>query len=230
VRPARALAVVLAAVALSAAACNQQSPDSPAAAEPAPQSAAPVSVVGAGAAGVGRAVPAPGWTRPADQAAQVHRAGLDLLAAENLTLHYHAHLDIVLDGRAVPVPAGLRISVTDTAGNIPGSHTPGRPGIAALHTHDTSGVLHVESPTNAQFTLGQLFTEWDVGLGPGHIGSYRDQPGTRVQVYVNGRPFTANPTRLVLQPHQEIAVVISTTAATPAPAPAPSSYAFPAGL
>jgi len=52
--------------------------------------------------------------------------------------------------------------------------------------------------------------------------------GTRVQVYVNGRPFTANPTRLVLQPHQEIAVVISSTAATPAPAP--SSYAFPAGL
>jgi len=51
-----------------------------------------------------------------------------------------------------------------------------------------------------------------------------------VQVYVNGRPFTANPTRLVLQPHQEIAVVISTTAATLAPAPAPSSYAFPAGL
>jgi len=54
--------------------------------------------------------------------------------------------------------------------------------------------------------------------------------GTRVQVYVNGRPFTANPTRLVLQPHQEIAVVISSTAATPAPAPAPSSYAFPGGL
>jgi len=219
VRPARALAVVLVAVALSAAACNQQSPDSPAAAEPAPQSAAPVSVVGAGAAGVGRAVSAPGWTRPADQAAQVHRAGLDLLAAENLTLHYHAHLDIVLDGRAVPVPAGLGISVTDAAGNI-----------AALNTHDTSGVLHVESPTNAQFTLGQLFTEWDLRLGPGQIGSYRDQPGTRVQVYVNGRPFTANPTRLVLQPHQEIAVVISSTAATPAPAPAPSSYAFPAGL
>ncbi len=230
--------MVLAAVALSAAACNQQSPDSPAAAEPAPQSAAPVSVVGAGAAGVGRAVPAPGWTRPADQSAQVHRAGLDLLAAENLTLHYHAHLDIVLDGRAVPVPAGLGISVTDAADNIPGSHTPGRPGIAALHTHDTSGVLHVESPTNPQFTLGQLFTEWDVGLGPGQTGSYRDQPGTGVQVYVNGRPFTANPTRLVLQPHQEIAVVISTTAATaataatpaPVPAPAPSSYAFPAGL
>jgi len=178
-----------------------------------------VSVVGAGAAGVGRAVPASGWTRPADQAAQVHRAGLDLLAAENLTLHYHAHLDIVLDGRAVPVPvpARLGISVTDAAGNI-----------AALHTHDTSGVLHVESPTNAQFTLGQLFTEWDLRLGPGQIGSYRDQPGTRVQVYVNGRPFTANPTRLVLQPHQEIAVVISSTAATPAPAP--SSYAFPAGL
>jgi len=230
VRPARALAVVLAAVALSAAACNQQSPDSPAAAEPAPQSAAPVTVVGAGAARVGRAVPAPGWTRPADQAAQVHRAGLDLLAAENLTLHYHAHLDIVLDGRAVPVPPGLGISVTDAAGNIRGSHTPGRPGIAALHTHDTSGVLHVESPTNPQFTLGQLFTEWDLRLGPGQIGSYRDQPGTRVQVYVNGRPFTTNPTRLVLQAHQEIAVVISTTGAILAPAPAPSSYAFPAGL
>jgi len=51
-----------------------------------------------------------------------------------------------------------------------------------------------------------------------------------VQVYVNGRPFTADPTRLVLQAHQEIAVVLSTTAAASAPAPVPSSYAFPAGL
>lgn len=229
-KPARArTAVLAAALALSAAACSQQSQDRPAAAEPAPQSVAPVTVVtAAGAAGVGRAVPALGWTRPAGQAAQVHRGALDPLAAENLTLHYHAHLDIVRDGRAVPVPAGLGSSVTDAAGNIPGSHTPGQPGIAALHTHDTSGVLHVESPTKAQFTLGQLFTEWDVRLGPGQVGSYRNQAGTRVQVYVNGRPFTAELTRLVLQAHQEIAVLISTTAATPAPAP--SSYAFPAGL
>jgi len=63
-------------------------------------------------------------------------------------------------------------------------------------------MLRVESPTKAQFTLGQLFTEWDVRLGPGQIGSYRNQPGTRVPLYVNGRPFTAEPTRLVLQAHQ----------------------------
>ena len=126
----------------------------------------------------GRTTPAADWGRPTDQAVRVRAAGLDLLAAEDLTVHHHAHLDVVVDGRSVPVPAGLGISVPDANGTIPGTHEPGQPGIAALHTHDTSGVLHVESPTDPQFTLGQLFIEWNVAPAAGQLGGYHQGAGT----------------------------------------------------
>jgi len=77
----------------------------------------------------GRTTPAADRDRPADQAVRARAAGLDLLAAEDLTVQCHAHLDVIVDGRSVPVPAGLGISVPDANGTIP-SHEPGQPGIA----------------------------------------------------------------------------------------------------
>lgn len=194
-------------------------------AKPAVTAAAAPRAVGV----TGRAIPAAGWDRPADQDAPVHAAGLDLLAPENLTVHYHPHLDVVVDGHSVPVPAGLGISVADAEGHIPGTHDPAQPGIAPLHTHDTSGILHVESPTDPQFTLRQLFTEWDVALATSQGGSYRDGSGTSVRVFVDGQQLTTDPAGVVLPPHEEIAVVV-TTGATTTTVPPPSSYAFPAGL
>ncbi len=123
------------------------------AAQPA-KPAVTTAAVPPGSGVTGRAITAAGWNRPSDQDARVHAAGLDLLAAENLTVHYHAHLDVVVDGRSVPVLAGLGISVLDAAGHIPGTHNPPQPGIAPLHTHDTSGILHVESPTNRSSLSG----------------------------------------------------------------------------
>ncbi len=194
-----------------------------------PATPAVTAAVAPRAVGVtGRAIAAAGWARPADQDARVHAAGLDLLAAENLTVHYHAHLDVVVDGHRVPVPAGLGISVPDAEGHIPGTHDPAQPGIAPLHTHDTSGILHVESPTDPQFTLGQLFTEWDVALATRQVGSYRDGSGTSVRVFVDGQPLSSDPAGLVLRPHQEIAVVVTTGGRTTTVPP--SSYPFPAGL
>ena len=176
----------------------------------------------------GGTTPAADWDRPADQAVRVRVAGLDLLAAEDLTVHHHAHLDVIVDGRSVPVPAGLGISVPDANGRIPGTHEPGQPGIAPLHTHGTSGVLHVESPADPQFTLGQLFAEWNVALAAGQIGGYHQDAGTNVRVFVDGQQLTTDPAALVLRPHPEIAAVVTTGGTTAVPPS--SSYPFPAGL
>jgi hypothetical protein len=62
--------------------------------------------------------------------------------------HIHQHLDIYVDGRKVPVPALIGI---DPAA-----------GFAPLHVHDTSGVIHVESPTVRSYTLGEFFAVWGV--------------------------------------------------------------------
>ncbi|MCU1449172.1 MAG: hypothetical protein JWP02_1342 [Acidimicrobiales bacterium] len=47
-----------------------------------------------------------------------------------------------------------------------------KPCISPLHTHDESGVLHVENDKERQITLGQLFTEWGVRFNDQCVGGY----------------------------------------------------------
>jgi hypothetical protein len=39
-----------------------------------------------------------------------------------------------------------------------------------IHTHDTSGIVHIESPTVRPFTLGQFFDVWGVRFTSDCIG------------------------------------------------------------
>jgi hypothetical protein len=146
------------------------------------------------------------WDRPIDQQAQVEAAGLELAAAESLTVHYHAHLDVTVDGTPVAVPAGLGIN-TGPGGSLP-AH--GEPGIAVLHTHDTTGTLHVEAPAAGRFTLGQVFTEWGVVLAAGQVGGYRTgEDGEVVTVTVDGATVRGDPAKVVLADGQRIALTVA---------------------
>ena len=155
------------------------------------------------------------WNRPDNQQAQVKAAGLSLTPQEMLNVHYHAHLDVFVDGKPVTVPAGLGINIGPD--NTMPAH--GDPGIAPLHTHDTTGVLHIEAARDDKFTLGQAFAEWGVLLDQRQVGAYRD-----VRVFVDGKGYGGNPADLVLAEHQEIAVV-----AGHGDVKVPSSYDFPPG-
>ena len=64
-----------------------------------------------------------------------------------------------------------------------------KPCVSPLHTHDESGVLHVENDAERRITLGQFFTEWGVRFSPDCVGGYC-APDKPHQVYVNGKPFT----------------------------------------
>lgn len=149
----------------------------------------------------------PTFAAPSDAAAAVRAAGLPLLSTEGNVLHIHAHLDVYVAGRQVAVPAGIGISRNPS-------------GISPLHTHDTGGVVHIESPTERTFTLGQLFAEWQVPLTSRCVGS----SCSGVRVYVNGRMVPGQPGSVVFHAHDQIAVV-----AGKPPGRIPSSYPFPAG-
>jgi hypothetical protein len=183
-------------------------------------------VVAAGRSGPGRAPtaagalpglqtgPAPWDANTADLAARLRAIGLPPLSpAEGTAVHIHQHLDIYVDGRPVPVPAlvGIDPSV----------------GFAPLHVHDTSGVIHVESPTVRGYTLGQFFAVWGVRLTSSCLGGYCASGDRRLRVYVDGTPRRGDPTTLTLEPHQEIVVAFGT--ATQLPTPIPSAYRFPPG-
>ena len=157
----------------------------------------------------------PPWNSGAAKLQQRLKAiGLSPLPVEGNVVHIHQHLDIYVNGRHVTVPALIGID--------PGHF------FSPLHTHDTSGILHVESPTESAFSLGQFFAVWGVPLSARRIGTLATAGRAQLRSWVNGRPLGADPTRIVLAPHQEIVIAYGTAAQMPKKVP--SSYTFPEGL
>jgi hypothetical protein len=158
----------------------------------------------------------PPWSPPSDAGPFVAAAGLKVLGKEALAVHYHSHLDVIVNGTAVQVPAEVGFVLANRQAV----------GVTVLHTHDTSGIIHIESPVNAPYTLGQFFTEWGVQLARGELGGLTDGNGDTLRVYVDGREFGGDPASIVLQAHQEIALWYGSTSTKPQ---VPSSYQFPTG-
>jgi hypothetical protein len=137
-------------------------------------------------------------------------AGLNQLGAEGEVIHIHQHLDIYVNGKHIKVPTGIGI--------YDGQF------LTELHTHDSTGLLHVESPRKRTFTLGQFFAAWGVRLDKDCIGGYC-RPKTPWRLYVDGAEYTGDPGALILKKHDEIAIVIGTP-----PKTVPSNYRFPPGV
>jgi hypothetical protein len=150
---------------------------------------------------------------PADASAAVAAAGLPMLGEEGAALHIHAHLDVIVDAKPVAVPAQIGVDASAQK-------------ISPLHTHDTTGVIHVESPTQAQFSLGQFFTEWQVSLSATNVGGLKTDDAHLFKAYVNGQPYTGDPAGIILKAHDEIALVYGTADQQKN---IPSAYQFPAG-
>ena len=155
---------------------------------------------------------------------------LGMPAASGATLHTHEHLDVFVDGNRVTVG-----DITARHSVLRGVTVPANVGIntnqgflGPLHTHDDSGVIHVESQTNSVFTLGEFFDVWGVRFTPTCIGGYCAGGGKELKVYVDGHLVRGDPQRVELIAHQEIAVVFGTPAQLPRPIP--SSYTFGIGL
>jgi hypothetical protein len=123
----------------------------------------------------------------------VTSAGLAGASSESLTVHYHAHLDIFVNGRSEPVASSI-----------------GREGdtfFSPLHTHASSGMIHIEAPRDRRFTLGMLFTEWGVRLTRNCAGGYC-RPATRINAYIDGHRTREALSAIVLRKGEEIALVI----------------------
>jgi len=154
------------------------------------------------------------WAAPADVEGAVRAAGLTMLTAEGSALHIHQHLSVTVDGAPVAVPAGIGIDEAQQR-------------ISPIHTHDESGIIHVESAEVRTFTLGQVFDEWGQKLGQGQVGAYRDgADGQTVTVFVNRKTFTGDPRTIPLTSHQDIDVVVAKKGTT---ASAPKAFVWPSG-
>jgi hypothetical protein len=147
-----------------------------------------------------------------DLRARLQAIGFPALGEEGTVLHIHQHLDLFIDGAKVTVPADIGI---------------GSDFLSAIHTHDISGVIHVESPTRRAFTLGEFFDVWGVRFTSTCLGGYCDGGGKTLRVYVDGHLATGNIRQIQLLSHEEIAAVYGSPSDNPSPIP--STYSFPFG-
>lgn len=85
------------------------------------------------------------------------------LSSESLYLHVHPWLVITIDGKNVTIPPGIGIKNPVQEATYNGEPVYGGGANSCfepVHTHDNSGIIHIESPTNTNYTLGNFFQIW----------------------------------------------------------------------
>jgi hypothetical protein len=133
--------------------------------------------------------------------------GIEAGSMEQLLFHIHAHLAIYVHGQQKFVPYGIGIvppyQLQNTAG---GAFVAGGSKFYWLHTHDETGIIHIESPQHRTFTLGDLFDIWHQPLSPTQTGPATGQ----VAVLVNNHPVGGDPRAIPLAAHDVIQLNVDT--------------------
>ena len=143
--------------------------------------------------------------------------GIEGSSREMLQVHVHAHLSLFYKGQQIAIPYGIGIVRPFQVNN--GFVGMGS-GIYWLHTHDATGIIHVESPDARTYTLGQFFDIWGEPLGSRNVAGLEGP----VRAFVDGKPFSGPPRSIVLGAHTQITLEVGS------PRVPPPFYLFPAGL
>jgi hypothetical protein len=143
---------------------------------------------------------------------------------EHTQVHQHAYLQILTNGQRVPIPTAI--------GRTTNCYY-------WLHMHaQTPGMIHIESPADRTFTLGDFFDVWSDWSGlrqpldSGHVSYLFTLDSTqKLVVYVDmsdGKApsvFTGDPRSIVLKDHEVITLEITPPSVSP-----PPSFAWPPGF
>lgn len=121
------------------------------------------------------------------------------------SLHHHVQLYISVDGQPVTVPAQIGLS-TQAA--------------SPLHTHDDTGLVHIESADlNFQPLLGQFMDVWGVYMTNSCLGAVCNDGDRQLRVYVNGDEYTGDPSLLPLTDLLTVVITFGTSDQLPDPVP-----------
>ena len=136
--------------------------------------------------------------------------GINCDALEQTAYHIHAHVTIWINGQQVQIPQSIGIA-------------PDQSCLYWLHTHDSSGVIHIEAPNKVSPTLGNFLDIW--GQKFPQLG-YHDELALPAgwTAYVNGKQVNTTFNQLVLQPHMVITIAYNSPNITP-----DASFNWPSG-
>ncbi len=146
--------------------------------------------------------------------------GIQCQTQEQVLYHIHAHLAVFVGDRPGQIPEGIGIAPPRTVQpSVDGPFVLGGSCFYWLHSHTDDGVIHIESPDQRRYTLGEYFDIWNQPLSATRVGAASGP----VTAYVNGKAFTADPRTIPLGAH---AVIQLDVAGKVAPRP----YTFQSGL
>ncbi len=145
--------------------------------------------------------------------------GVACNTGEQLAYHIHAHLAVYVNGEPRAIPYGIGIKQPVPEQTSAGPFVVQGDCFYWIHVHDLSGVIHIESPTQRTYTLGQFFDLWGQPLSSTQVGPASGP----VTAFVNGAPYQGDPRSIPLSAHQVIQLDVGT--AVP-----PQPYQFPSGL
>jgi hypothetical protein len=147
--------------------------------------------------------------------------GIGCLNGEQTAYHIHVHLAVFVDGQPRQLPAGIGIAPPRHAENTPaGTFVDSGSCFYWLHTHAADGIIHVESPTERVYTLGDFFDIWRQGLTADRVGPAIGP----VAVFVDGKRDSVDPRDIPLLPHETIELDVGRPTVHPQP------VTFPPGL
>lgn len=130
--------------------------------------------------------------------------------------HVHAHLTLIADSvqRAIPLAVGTR------SPQIVSNFVVDAACFYWLHTHDATGILHVEAPGPTPLTLGDFFAIWGEPLDRTNVAGFQGS----VTAYVDSTRYDGDLAAIALTAHLQVTLIVGTV-----PSHIPT-YAFPSGF
>ncbi len=140
-----------------------------------------------------------GNTRTGGAGAPVN--GITCLSEEGANLHIHTHLALYDNGKQIQIPKYIGFaqnSVSAPAGCL-----------YWIHTHDQTGIIHVESPEinppgGGPYTLGMFFDIWGQSLDRNGVAGLSGP----VTAYVNGARYDGDLRSIPLLSHQQVTLEV----------------------
>jgi hypothetical protein len=133
--------------------------------------------------------------------------GMSCEHGDPLRRHAHVHLSVFAEGQTVPVPEYVGLD-----GEC----------LMPLHTYDGTGVIHLETATERDFSLGNFFAIWHQPLSTSILMNFKADGTHQIRASVNGQPFDGDPSKIPLSGHADIVLAYGP------PFPTPEPFQFPA--
>ncbi|HET9410416.1 MAG TPA: hypothetical protein VFO75_00905, partial [Candidatus Dormibacteraeota bacterium] len=143
---------------------------------------------------------------------------------ERTQVHYHAALQIMYNGTLHQIPGGIGITGGETAPTC----------FYWLHVHSANtDVIHIESPAQDSFTLGDFFKVWDAWstaaggphevLSSTQVSTLTLATGQQMFIYVDLQDgkgptlYQGDPNNIPLKAHEVITIEMSGASSPPPP-------------